>query len=83
MPRDFIEDEEAPTPDDIATLNLLREHLEEVFKSLPLREVHILRLRDGLLDGKVYTLREAGDKMGVSREIIERPNLQMHSAAWP
>jgi len=29
---DFIEDDEAPPPDDTATYNLLREHLEEVLE---------------------------------------------------
>ncbi len=46
---DFIEDEEAPPPDDTATYNLLREHLEEVLSSLPPREVRILQLRYGLV----------------------------------
>ncbi len=73
---DFIEDEGAETPDDLATLNLLREHLEKVFESLPPREVYILKLRYGLLDGKVYTLREVGDKMGVTRERVRQVEAQ-------
>ena len=73
---DFIEDAEAPTPDELATLNLLREHLEQVFKSLPPREVYILKLRYGLMDGKVHTLREVGDKMGVSRERVRQVEAQ-------
>jgi RNA polymerase primary sigma factor len=73
---DFIWDEESPTPDDLATLNLLREHLEEVFKSLPPREVYILKMRYGLLDGKVYSLREVGEKMGVSRERVRQVEAQ-------
>ena len=32
---DFIEDDEAPPPDDSATYNLLREHLEDVLNGLP------------------------------------------------
>jgi RNA polymerase primary sigma factor len=73
---DFIEDEEAATPEDIATLNLLRQHLEEAFKSLPPREVHILKLRYGLLDGKVYTLSEVGHKVGVTRERVRQVEAQ-------
>jgi RNA polymerase primary sigma factor len=73
---DFIADEEAETPDELATLNLLREHLEKVFESLPPREVHILKLRYGFLDGKVYTLREVGDKMGVTRERVRQVEAQ-------
>jgi RNA polymerase primary sigma factor len=73
---DFIEDEEAPPPDDTATYNLLREHLEEVLNSLPPREVRILQLRYGLLDGQAYTLEEVGRKMGVTRERVRQIEAQ-------
>jgi len=73
---DFIEDEEAPPPDDTATYNLLREHLEEVLNTLPPREVRILQLRYGLLDGQPYTLEEVGRKMGVTRERVRQIEAQ-------
>jgi RNA polymerase primary sigma factor len=73
---DFIEDEEAPPPDDSATYNLLREHLEEVLNGLPPREVRILQLRYGLLDGQAYTLEEVGRKMGVTRERVRQIEAQ-------
>jgi RNA polymerase primary sigma factor len=73
---DFIEDEEAPPPDDTATYNLLREHLEEVLNTLPPREVRILQLRYGLLDGQAYTLEEVGRKMGVTRERVRQIEAQ-------
>ncbi len=73
---DFIEDEEAPPPDDSATYNLLREHLEEVLNTLPPREVRILQLRYGLLDGQAYTLEEVGRKMGVTRERVRQIEAQ-------
>jgi RNA polymerase primary sigma factor len=69
---DFVEDEEAPTPADLASLILLQEHLEEVFQSLSPREVRVLKLRYGLLDGKEYTLKEIGAKLGVSRERVRQ-----------
>jgi len=50
---DFVRDDEALAPDEAATQNLLRQHLEEVLKTLPPREVRILQLRYGLLDGQV------------------------------
>ena len=65
---DFIEDTDIPAPDETATYNLLKEHLEIVMDSLPPREVRILQLRYGLLDGQAYTLEEVGRKMGVTRE---------------
>ncbi len=73
---DFIEDDEAPPPDDTATYNLLREHLEEVLNTLPPREVRILQLRYGLLDGQAYTLEEVGRKMGVTRERVRQIEAQ-------
>jgi RNA polymerase primary sigma factor len=73
---DFIEDDEAPPPDDSATYNLLREHLEDVLNGLPPREVRILQLRYGLLDGQAYTLEEVGRKMGVTRERVRQIEAQ-------
>jgi RNA polymerase primary sigma factor len=73
---DFIEDDEAPPPDDTATYNLLKEHLEEVLEQLPPREVRILQLRYGLLDGQAYTLEEVGRKMGVTRERVRQIEAQ-------
>ncbi|PKO18363.1 MAG: RNA polymerase subunit sigma [Chloroflexi bacterium HGW-Chloroflexi-10] len=73
---DFIEDDEAPPPDDTATYNLLKEHLEEVLNGLPPREVRILQLRYGLLDGQAYTLEEVGRKMGVTRERVRQIEAQ-------
>jgi len=73
---DFIEDNEIPAPDETATYNLLREHLELVMDSLPPREVRILQLRYGLLDGQAYTLEEVGRKMGVTRERVRQIEAQ-------
>ncbi len=73
---DFIEDQEASAPDDSATFNLLREHLDEVMHNLPPREVRILQLRYGLLDGQAYTLEEVGRKMGVTRERVRQIEAQ-------
>jgi RNA polymerase primary sigma factor len=73
---DFIEDDEAPPPDDTATYNLLREHLEEVLETLPPREVRILQLRYGLQDGQAYPLEEVGRKMGVTRERVRQIEAQ-------
>jgi RNA polymerase primary sigma factor len=73
---DFIQDEESPAPAETVTLNLLREHLQEVLNMLPPREVRILQLRYGLLDGQSYTLEEVGRKMGVTRERVRQIEAQ-------
>jgi RNA polymerase primary sigma factor len=73
---DFIEDQEAPSPDETATHQLMSEHLEKVLEGLPPREVRILQLRYGLLDGKIHTLNEVGRKMGVTRERVRQIEAQ-------
>jgi RNA polymerase primary sigma factor len=73
---DFIPDDEAPTPVDTATHNLLKEELEHILRDLPPREVRILQLRYGLLDGQTYTLQDVGRKMGVTRERVRQIEAQ-------
>ena len=73
---DFIEDQDSPPPDDTATHHLLQNHLVEVMENLPPREVRILQLRYGILDGQAYTLEEVGRKMGVTRERVRQIEAQ-------
>jgi RNA polymerase primary sigma factor len=73
---DFIRDRESPAPTDTVTQHLLQEHIREVLGSLPPREVRILQLRYGLLDGQSYTLEEVGRKMGVTRERVRQIEAQ-------
>jgi RNA polymerase primary sigma factor len=73
---DFIEDISATSPTDEAAHQLLREELDEIFESLTPREVRILQLRFGLIDGYSYTLEEVGQKFGVTRERIRQIEAQ-------
>jgi RNA polymerase primary sigma factor len=73
---DFIEDGEAPSPTDQASQQLLREQIDDIFASLTPREVRILQLRFGLVDGYSYTLEEVGKKFGVTRERIRQIEAQ-------
>ncbi len=73
---DFVEDEESPAPPEIATENLLREHVRDVLSTLPPREARILQLRYGLGGGESYTLEEVGQKMGVTRERVRQIEAQ-------
>ncbi|MDX9833192.1 MAG: RNA polymerase sigma factor RpoD [Anaerolineae bacterium] len=73
---DFIEDSEAPSPTDQASQQLLRDQIEDIFGSLTPREVRILQLRFGLVDGYSYTLEEVGKKFGVTRERIRQIEAQ-------
>jgi RNA polymerase primary sigma factor len=73
---DFIEDSEAPSPTDQASQQLLRDQIDDIFVSLTPREVRILQLRFGLVDGYSYTLEEVGRKFGVTRERIRQIEAQ-------
>jgi RNA polymerase primary sigma factor len=54
----------------------MSEHIERVLEGLPPREVRILQLRYGLLNGKIHTLNEVGRKMGVTRERVRQIEAQ-------
>jgi len=73
---DFIEDAEADSPTDSASQTMLRGVIDEIFESLTPREVRILQLRFGLVDGYSYTLEEVGKKFGVTRERIRQIEAQ-------
>ncbi len=73
---DFIEDEDADSPQESAGQQMLREVIDEIFQSLSPREVRILQLRFGLVDGYCYTLEEVGKKFGVTRERIRQIEAQ-------
>jgi len=73
---DFIDDESIPAPEETATANLLREHLDAVMEVLPPREARVIQLRYGLREGRPYTLEEVGDKLGVTRERVRQIGAQ-------
>jgi RNA polymerase primary sigma factor len=73
---DFVEDEGSPAPDAGVSAAMLRELVEEILEDLPPREVRILQLRYGLVDGQTYTLEEVGNKMGVTRERVRQIEAQ-------
>jgi RNA polymerase primary sigma factor len=73
---DFIEDEDSLAPDEEVTSSMLRELLQHILRDLPPREVRILQLRYGLVDGETYTLEEVGKKLGVTRERVRQIEAQ-------
>ncbi len=73
---EFIENDNIPAPEEEATKELLKDHLGIILEHLPAREVYVLKLRYGLLNGKVYTLEEVGQKIGVTRERVRQINAQ-------
>ncbi len=69
---DFIEDETTPAPADAAAQRLLREQLNEVLHTLTPREEQVLKLRFGLMDGRMRTLEEVGKEFHITRERIRQ-----------
>lgn len=69
---DFIEDVRSVTPDRAASLQILRERMQEVVSQLHAREQKILEMRFGLVDNVSHTLEEVGEEFGVTRERIRQ-----------
>ncbi|MFI9320492.1 sigma-70 family RNA polymerase sigma factor [Kitasatospora aureofaciens] len=69
---DLIEDADAASPAESATLLLLRQHLDAVLATLGERERQVVQLRYGLDDGRPRTLEEIGAVFGVTRERIRQ-----------
>ncbi len=69
---DFVPDEDADTPVEVASNVVLREQLEKVLYSLNEREREVLKLRFGLEDGYSRTLEEVGHIFEVTRERIRQ-----------
>ena len=73
---DFVEDSNSPAPSDEVATHLLHTQLQQALDKLPDREAQILRLRYGLADGRVYTLEEVGNTIGVTRERVRQLEAQ-------
>jgi RNA polymerase primary sigma factor len=69
---DFVEDHEAVSPPEAATLTMLHSEIEHVLDTLTPRERRVLQLRLRLIDGHQHTLEEVGKRIGVTRERIRQ-----------
>ena len=69
---DFIEDEDAASPEDSAANQLLKEQVQDILGVLTEREQKIVKMRFGLEDGKSHTLEEVGQEFAVTRERIRQ-----------
>jgi RNA polymerase primary sigma factor len=73
---DFIEDEEAGRPEEVAANAMMKNDLRRVLESLSERERRILELRYGLDEQEPMTLEEVGKVLGVTRERIRQMELR-------
>ena len=69
---DFIPDEDASEPAEVASFTLLKEQLVDVLGTLTPREEKVLKLRFGIEDGRTRTLEEVGKEFNVTRERIRQ-----------
>ena len=68
----FIQDENAISPADSASIMMLKEQLMEVLSTLTPREQKVIKLRYGVEDGIPRTLEEVGRRMGITRERVRQ-----------
>jgi RNA polymerase primary sigma factor len=73
---DFIEDEEAGRPEEVAADAMMKRDLRRVLESLSERERRILELRYGLDEDEPMTLEQVGKVLGVTRERIRQMELR-------
>ena len=70
---DFVQDENAMSPELFAQNEVLREQIDKMLKELPEREEQIIRMRFGLDGtGQPKTLEEVGRNWNVTRERIRQ-----------
>jgi RNA polymerase primary sigma factor len=69
---DFVEDQTAESPFELASENLRRENVRRALAALPRREREVIEMRFGLTGGRPRTLEEVGRAFNVTRERIRQ-----------
>ena len=69
---DFVQDETAESPFELAVENLRRENVRKALDALPAREREVIEMRFGLTGSEARTLEEVGRAFGVTRERIRQ-----------
>ena len=69
---DFVEDEAADSPFELAIENVRRENVRQALDALPEREREVIEMRFGLKGHEARTLEEVGRAFGVTRERIRQ-----------
>jgi RNA polymerase primary sigma factor len=69
---DFVEDQTAESPFELAAEHLRRENLRRALAALPAREREVIEMRFGLTGERPYTLEEVGRAFNVTRERIRQ-----------
>jgi RNA polymerase primary sigma factor len=69
---DFVEDQTAESPFELAAEHLRRENLRRALAALPEREREVIEMRFGITGERPYTLEEVGRAFNVTRERIRQ-----------
>lgn len=69
---DFVQDDDISSPTEKASQTLLKQEVAKLLEHLKPREAEIIRLRFGFVDGRSYTLKEVGEKLGITRERVRQ-----------
>ena len=69
---DFVEDDTAESPFEMALENLRKENVRKALDALPQREREVIEMRFGLTGQEARTLEEVGRAFGVTRERIRQ-----------
>ena len=69
---DFVEDQTAESPFELASESLRKENVHRALAALPQREREVIEMRYGLKGQKAWTLEEVGRAFGVTRERIRQ-----------
>jgi RNA polymerase sigma factor (sigma-70 family) len=74
---DFVMDQAAPGPEELAHERLLKQEAERTLAHvLTAREKLVLQMRFGLGDGHVYPLEKIGERLGLTRERVRQIEAQ-------
>jgi RNA polymerase primary sigma factor len=69
---DMVMDERAKTPEDELLEHDVLSHVHRMMQTMDPREATVLKMRFGLEDGEPHTLKEIGEKLGLTRERVRQ-----------
>jgi RNA polymerase primary sigma factor len=69
---DFVQDDNMPSPFELAADTMRRDHVRRALSALPPREREVIEMRFGLTGGRPRTLEEVGQAFNVTRERIRQ-----------
>jgi len=69
---DMVMDERAKTPEDELLEHDVLSHVHRMMQTMDTREATVLKMRFGLEDGEPHTLKEIGEKLGLTRERVRQ-----------